>query len=143
MAARSPLSIRLRRWAALLACTVVANVALAQSPSEAWRTVHTDHFRIHYPVAAEPWALEIASRIEAMRSEVIAEVGWAMPNVVDVVVRDPVSMANGMALPFHRRPKMELWASPPGADSAQADQFPSNSSCLAGKLCSDAPSPLF
>ena len=90
--------------------------ALAQSPATPWRTIHTEHYRLHYPVVAEPWALQIAGQIEEIRERVVEEVGWAPIHTVDVLIRDPISEANGMAFPlWHGR--MVLWATPPAASS--------------------------
>ncbi|HKV11052.1 MAG TPA: hypothetical protein VJ725_23125 [Thermoanaerobaculia bacterium] len=91
--------------------------ALAQGPSADWRTLSTPHFRVHYPAASEEWARRAAARIEAIRERVVAEVGYAPPEVVDVVVSDPVADANGQAFPFLGWPRMILWTSPPGPES--------------------------
>lgn len=89
----------------------------AQGPSADWRTVTTPHFRVHYTAPAEAWARRAAERLESIRERVVAEVGYEPPEVVDVLVSDPVADANGMALPFLGWPRMVLWTSPPGPDS--------------------------
>ncbi|MGD1147740.1 MAG: hypothetical protein ABR961_07320 [Thermoanaerobaculaceae bacterium] len=94
-----------------------ATSASAQEPSADWRTFETPHFRIHYTAPAEAWALHATARLEAVRDRVIAEVGYAPPQVVDVVVSDPIAQANGMALPLLVSPRMVLWTSPPGPAS--------------------------
>ena len=91
--------------------------ALGQGPSADWRTVETPHFRVHYTAPAEQWALRAASRLESVRERVIAEVGYAPPQTVDVVVSDPVAQPNGMALPLLGSPRLVLWTSPPGPSS--------------------------
>ncbi len=91
--------------------------ALAQGPSAEWRTVTTPHFRVHYTAPAEAWALDAASKLEAIRSRVIVEVGYAAPEIIDVVISDPMAQANGMALPLLGAPRMVLWTSPPGPAS--------------------------
>ncbi len=95
----------------------LATVALAQGPEAEWRTVATKHFRLHYTAPAEAWALHAASLLEAIRTRVVADVGYDPPQIVDVVVTDPVAEANGMALPLLRSPRMVLWTSPPGPAS--------------------------
>jgi hypothetical protein len=95
----------------------LATAAHAAPPDATWRTVETEHFRLHYPTEAEAWALAAAGRLEAMRARVAGEVGFGLDRKVEVVVRDPYATANGMVLPFARRPHMELWVSPPPADS--------------------------
>jgi WD40-like Beta Propeller Repeat len=102
----------------LVAVWCLASPALAQRPSASWRTVATPHFRVHYTAPDETWALDAASKLEAIRSRVAAEVGYAAPEVTDVIVADPAARANGMALPILGSPRMVLWASPPGPASA-------------------------
>lgn len=99
---------------------IVALLALlghAQQPSEPWRTVETEHFRMHYPLAAEAWSLQAAARLEAMRARVIDQVGNDLDRKVTIVVRDPYATSNGMAIPFIRGPRTELWLTGPSADS--------------------------
>ncbi len=88
-----------------------------QGPAADWRTASTEHFRIHYPVESEAWALRAATRLESIRALVIAEVGYEPPQIVDVFISDPVAEPNGMALPLLGRPRMVLWTSPPEAGS--------------------------
>lgn len=94
------------------------SAAFAQAPSVPWKVVETEHYRVHYPLPAEEWALEAASQLEGIRDAVAEEVGWAPEFVVQVVVRDPVSEANGAVIPLPHSPRMELWTTPPGASSA-------------------------
>jgi hypothetical protein len=91
--------------------------ALAQGPAADWRTLATPHFRVHYPAASEVWARGAAARLESIRQRVVAEVGYDPPEVVDVLVSDPVANANGEALPILGWPRMILWTSPPGPES--------------------------
>ncbi len=107
----------LDRLLIVLVCLAAAP-ALAQGPSAEWRTVTTPHFRVHYTAPEEAWALDAASKLEAIRARVIAQVGYAAPGTVDVIVSDPVAQANGMALPLLGAPRMVLWTSPPGPASA-------------------------
>jgi WD40 repeat protein len=100
-----------------LAVFLIAVSAWAQGPSADWRTLSTPHFRVHYPAASEAWARGAATRLESIRERVAAEVGYAPPEVVDVLVSDPVADPNGMAFPFLGWPRMILWTSPPGPTS--------------------------
>ena len=72
---------------------------------------------MHYPAASEAWARSAAARLESIRQRVVAEVGYDPPEVVDVLVSDPVADANGEALPILGWPRMILWTSPPGPES--------------------------
>lgn len=96
----------------------VCSAAFAQSPSADWRTLSTPHFRVHYTAPAEEWTRFAAARLEAIRERVVEEVGYGPPEVVDVIVSDPVANPNGMAYPLLGSPRMVLWTSPPGPESA-------------------------
>lgn len=91
--------------------------ASAQGPSAEWRTIETPHFRVHYIAPAEAWARRAAGRLEAIRERVAAEVGYTPPEVVEVVVSDPLADPNGTAIPILGWPRMLLWTSPPGPES--------------------------
>ncbi len=96
---------------------LLALPALAQGPSADWRTLETAHFRVHYPAASEAWARRAAERLESIRERVAEEIGFTPPEIVDVLVSDPVADSNGMALPFLGWPRLVLWTSPPGPES--------------------------
>jgi hypothetical protein len=106
-----------RRALLLLLAFLVPLSAAAQGPSAEWRTLRTPHFRVHYPASSEAWTRRAAARLESIRERVVAEVGYAPPEVVDVLVSDPVADPNGMAFPILGWPRMVLWTSPPGPES--------------------------
>ncbi|MBI2213295.1 MAG: hypothetical protein HYU52_06585 [Acidobacteria bacterium] len=101
-----------------LVVTLMPLGALAQSISEEWRTLHTEHFRVHFPIAYEPWAREVASKLESIRTTVNSEIGYAPEGVTEVVVADPIAQANGSAWPILGAPRMVFWASPPSPAGA-------------------------
>lgn len=103
--------------AAVALALLFAGQAAAQTPADRWRTVHTEHYRVHYPVQAEAWALDAAAQLDDIRARVAEEVGYTPPQVVDVVIVDPYTSANGSAWPFLATPRMLLWATPPESDS--------------------------
>ena len=107
----------MRHPAALLLLTLCAGSALAQGPSADWRTFETPHFRVHHPAPSEAWARRASVRLEAIRERVVAEVGYAPPEKVEVLVSDPVAEPNGTALPILGWPRMLLWTSPPAPES--------------------------
>ncbi|MEQ1504651.1 MAG: hypothetical protein ABMB14_20595, partial [Myxococcota bacterium] len=94
-----------------------AGTAAAQTPSEPWRTLRTEHFRVHYPAVAAAWSESAAARLEAYHARVVAEVGYTPERVIDVVVVDPYSDANGSAIPLAHAPRIQLYATPPDASS--------------------------
>lgn len=89
----------------------------AQAPHAEWRTVETDRFRVHYPAPFEAWAREMASRLESTRDEVEKAVGWEIETRVDVLVMDPLAVANGSAWPLLGAPRIVLWTTPPPPES--------------------------
>jgi hypothetical protein len=106
-----------RSLLALLLLALLPLPAFAQGPAADWRTLATPHFRVHYVAAAEGWARGAAARLESIRARVVAEVGYDPPEIVDVLVSDPVADANGEALPILGWPRLILWTSPPGPES--------------------------
>ncbi|HEX9160639.1 MAG TPA: hypothetical protein VF980_02950 [Thermoanaerobaculia bacterium] len=104
---------RLTPIMALLAMAVAAH---AQGPSADWRTFTTAHFRVHYPAPYQAWAARAASRIESIRSAVVKEVGFDPPQVIDVIVSNPIAQANGSAWPFLDAPRILFYTEPPGPD---------------------------
>ncbi|MCA9490145.1 MAG: hypothetical protein KC621_09480 [Myxococcales bacterium] len=96
---------------------LLAATALAQRADEPWRTVRTEHFVVHYPLAAEPWTLDTVGRMEELHARVVEEVGYEDGRRVRVRVANPYGLANGFALPFLGHPRIELWATAPEASS--------------------------
>ncbi len=101
----------------LLPLLLLPLAALAQGPAADWRVLTTPHFRVHYPASSEAWARGAGARLESIRQRVVAEVGFDPPEVVDVIVSDPIADANGQALAILGWPRMILWTSPPGPES--------------------------
>jgi hypothetical protein len=102
---------------AILLAALLPTPARAQGPSADWRTLTTSHFRVLYPASSEAWARRAAARLDSIREQVVAEVGYAPIERVDVLVSDPIANPNGQALPFLGWPRMILWTSPPGPES--------------------------
>lgn len=110
--------MRLNRVLAVLIVGCLPLLTYAQSAHEEWRTVTTDHFRVHYTREFEPWAMRVASKLESIRVSVDEEIGFLPAGVTDVVIADPVGQANGSAWPFLGAPRMIFWASPPAPAGA-------------------------
>lgn len=101
-------------WTAVSALAAgVTGTLHAQAPHEEWRTLELPHFRVHYPAATEAWTRRTASRLEAIRERLTEEIGYAPPQVVDVIVSDPLSRPNGSAVALLGRPRIVLWTTPP------------------------------
>lgn len=115
------------RWLplVLLAATAARAGGPAQAPHAPWRTIQTAHYRVHYPASPaagfEPFAREVASRVEEIHAAVVKEVGFEAKGPVQVLVRDPVGEANGLAYPLLSGPWIEVWRTPPESDSALSE----------------------
>jgi Tol biopolymer transport system component len=101
-------------------CTLLGLAALpaaGQGPDASWETLSTAHFRVYYPAASATWTRHAVARLESIWARVEEEVGYRPPEVIDVLVEDPIASANGSALPFLGWPRMVLWTNPPDPES--------------------------
>ncbi len=83
------------------------------SPGD-WREVGTEHFRFVYPEELSGWALDMASRMEAVHEAVAAMVAFVPEDRVTVVVDDPRNASNGSMVPG---PLLYVWPTPPNPRS--------------------------
>src|SRR5437879_1942315 len=100
---------------ALCALSLLAGRAEAQvDPSGRWRTLHTEHFRIHfrpaYRAVAEQEAREAERAYRLLAGELRAPRG-----VFDFVLGDYVDVANGATTVFPSN-RVYLWLPPPVGD---------------------------
>jgi hypothetical protein len=86
-----------------------------------WHTVETEHFTLHYPTAYREWSLSLAQRIESVRSEVVALVGYGPTRRVHIVIDDPINAANGYAFTTLDAPTIVLWPVSPDPRSEIGD----------------------
>ena len=101
---------------ALALLPLVATAASAQfftTPHSEWETIKTPNFRIHHPKELGAWARDVAGRMEGIRTAVGAMVGYTPPQVIEIIIEDPVNQTNGSALPLQRGPSIRLWPVPP------------------------------
>ena len=106
------------RWVCGFAFVVLfMSPAMAHAPDAHWKTIQTQHFRVHYPVAHEVWARQAAAKLETVRDLVGEAVGYRPQEITDVIISDPVAEANGFAWPVLGWPRMVLWTNPPGPSS--------------------------
>jgi len=104
----------IRRFAFI--ALLFATAAVAQAPHGAWRTITTAHFRVHYPAQYEAWSIRAASRLESVRTAVVAEVGFAPETVTDVIVENPIAESNGATIPLLDSPRIVLYPEAPGPE---------------------------
>jgi len=100
----------------LLLALALTPALFAQGPAADWRTITLPHFRVHYPIEYEAWAMRAAERLESTRELVSKEVGFTPPQTIDVIVMNPIAEPNGSAWPLLDTPRMIFYAEPPGPD---------------------------
>ncbi len=103
-----------------LAVALSVQGARAQEADLRWQVYETEHYRLSYPEPADAWAQHVASRLESIRADVAAEVGYEPSRRVDVVVLDPLRQSNGFAIPIGAHPRMGIFPTSPDAGSVLA-----------------------
>lgn len=96
-----------------------ASAPRIQSMDAPWRTITTAHYRIHFPDQPEfkVFAENVGSRIEGIHGVFQTWIGHARQEITDIVVQNPLSMPNGMAISLLSRPHVVLWTEPPDSDT--------------------------
>jgi hypothetical protein len=96
------------------AFVLVASPAAAQIvPHDPWRTIATEHFRVHFTPPLEEAAQRAAAQAEVAWQKLAAELR-APGGVIDLVVADNVDFTNGSATPFPTN-RILIYATPPTA----------------------------
>ena len=85
--------------AALLAFALAPSVAGAATydPDLTWRTITTEHFRIHFHQGEEKLADEFSAKVEAIYDTMVEEMKWRPRARTHVVLIDHTDVANGFA----------------------------------------------
>jgi hypothetical protein len=109
--------VKARIAAIFFIAVILALPAVAQSPAAEWRTIRTEHFRIHYPAEYEGWAMRAAAHVESVRDAVVREVGYAPHETSDILVMNPIADSNGLTLPLLGHPRIVLFTEPPEPES--------------------------
>ncbi len=102
------LGTRQGTWAAIAIFALVHVLTPHRSLAQAdhrlvWRTLQTEHFRIHYHEPLGILARQLATRAEAVNTRVSAALGLTLRQRVEVVLADDDDAANGSAtvLPYN------------------------------------------
>ncbi len=69
-------------------------------PGLTWKSLKTDHFRIHYHQGLEGIALRIAAIAEKIHKKLSREIRWEPVLRTDVILIDNTDLANGFATPY-------------------------------------------
>ncbi len=88
--------------------------ARAQAPNEAWRTIETPHFFVHFPRALEPMARRAGGSAERAYGA-LAPLLRPPRGRIDLVVTDHVDYSNGFAY-VSPSPRIVVFARPPVDD---------------------------
>lgn len=88
--------------------------------SERWRTIRTEHFRVHYHEGVAAIADDVAKMCEAAHERLSPFFEYEPRLVVDVLLIDGSEAANGSATAFPN-PRMTVYAVPPGAVDTRTD----------------------
>jgi hypothetical protein len=118
-----PLRARAPRCALLcLALALAPSAARAQpyDPAFRFRTLETEHFRIHYHQGLEGMARQVAVHAERAHAALAPALGYAPRVRTEVVLSDDVDDANGSASPLPYN-TMRLYAAPPAPTSELND----------------------
>ncbi|MFL5524677.1 MAG: peptidase S9, partial [Gemmatimonadaceae bacterium] len=102
------------RLAVVLVALVFGAAGTAGSqlpPNDNWRTIHTQHFRVHFTPPLEDEARRAAVNAERAYSQLSAELGPPR-GTIDLVVSDNVDYVNGYATPFPSN-RIVVYAHPP------------------------------
>lgn len=85
-----------------------------------WRTLSTEHFRVHCPEHLLPFGRRVAKAAEEAWEALVPRLGWAPAGPLELVVEDQVDDANGLAssLPYNR---IIVYAVPPEGQGSLND----------------------
>jgi Tol biopolymer transport system component len=97
-------------FAAVL-CLSLPFSASAQAPNEAWRTIRTPHFYVHFPAALEPVARRGAGSAERAYTR-LAPLLKPARGRIDLVITDHSDFTNGYAW-VSPSPRIVVYARPP------------------------------
>lgn len=103
----------LRRLAPFIVALFFALPLGAQVPPNVeWRTLDTEHFRVHFTPALEPLARRAADRAETAHAALREVLVQAPRRKIDLVLSDNVDFANGYATPLPTN-RIVVYAHPP------------------------------
>jgi Tol biopolymer transport system component len=101
-----------KRLAAVLIMVAVcllprAGAGVGVDPSLKWKTIDTEHFRVHYHQGAEWTAQMVAEIAEEIYPHITGLYNYE-PGIVDFIIKDTEDYANGAA--YYYDNKVEIWA---------------------------------
>ena len=88
--------------------TIRAQDYVVNHPELIWKTIETDHFRVHYHQGAERTANIVAKIAEEVHPHITGLYQYTPDTKVDFIIKDVQDYANGAAYFFDN--KVEIWA---------------------------------
>src|SRR6266516_4284110 len=98
----------------ILFTLVLSTPAAAQDPSGTWRTLHTEHFRVHFRPDYRARAVEAAREAERAYRLLSSEL-HAPRGIIDLTLSDDVDAANGFTTVFPSN-RFTIFLTPPVTD---------------------------
>jgi len=103
----------LRLWCGFWLLGVsVAQAAVTHDPALQWKTLRTEHFRVHFHDDGIRLARHTAALAERVHQRLAPLIGWTPSEPVDIVVDDRKDVANGFASVFPED-RLTIYVSPP------------------------------
>ena len=100
-------------WAGLVMCAMAVRASAQLVAHDSWRTISTEHFRVHFTPPLEAAARRAASQAEVAWQRLASELRPPR-GVIDLVIADNVDFTNGNATPFPTN-RIVIYANPPTA----------------------------
>jgi hypothetical protein len=92
---------------AVTVCLLPRFAAAAVDPGLKWKTIFTEHFRVHYH-EGERWTAQQVADIAEEVYPFITGLYHYEPGIVDFIIKDTEDYANGAA--YYYDNKVEIWA---------------------------------
>jgi hypothetical protein len=114
--------MKTRPVALILAClfSFAARAAVSHDPALEWRTLHTQHFAIHFHQGGEETARKAAAIAERVHARLTQTFTWEPVDRTDIVITDEQDFSNGNATPFPSN-RSNLFTAPPDAITGLED----------------------
>lgn len=103
--------MRLLAACAVLLLALPAAVGAQMKPDLPWRTMRSEHFRVHFTEELEPLARRTLANAEWAYGQLAAELPPPR-GIVDIILADNIDAANGIATPFPSN-RIVIYARPP------------------------------
>lgn len=101
----------------LIGSSLCPKAAQAGDPAVVYKSLESDHFRVSYEEPLEALARRSIAILEDSYLALTLDFGWAVPQMIEVIITDDTDSANGSAMVMPR-PEIRLYATPPTLDSS-------------------------